>query len=297
MKTKIDIEKLLHWAVRDELAKGQAVAATPWMIITQYCALGVRVDVSAHGGDGLGFVAGEPCDDALRVADAIKALDRVARFEDVEQALALFGDIAPIATEAARMIQRSTFDPQSLVISYATRGSRPKWNFENPTPCQLFAPTLTGRPRPLVYGVDADGDLIEMRRNEGRARKRDGEYTIKMMPRSPLNWHDPSPLHIGECRAEYLTWHTALVMLAADLAGKLDRFDVLPPSAARAPWIVDNVSRIIPGRDLSAAGVEQGLVPKRPNIAGKPIESPIEAETVASYNRASRTKMRKIAAA
>jgi hypothetical protein len=132
-------------------------------LLTRYCALGVRVDVSAHG-DGLGFVFGEPDTDAIAVAEAIRALDTEARFADVEDVLPLFeDDIAGIAHEAARMIARSVFDPRSIVISCAVQGTRPKWRFELPTPKQMFAPSIGGAPRAMVYGIDADGDLVEVR--------------------------------------------------------------------------------------------------------------------------------------
>lgn len=295
MKTKIDIEKLVQWAMREELPKGQAVSASPWQIVMQYAALGVRVDTSGHG-DGLGFLAGEPNADALIVADAIRALDTEARFEHVEDALALFGEFESIAHDAARAITRSTFDPRALAISCATMGSRPKWKFEQPHPYQMFAPSITGTPRALVYGIDANGDLVEIKRNRGRKAARE-LFDLSMSPRSPINWHDPSPLHIGECRAEWVTWHHALAKLARDLVGALDAFDVQPLALPLMPWAVTVAEpRILVGRNLARADVEFGLVPKRAASDLPPIESPIEAETVASYNRASREKMRRSAA-
>lgn len=270
MKTKIDIEKLLQWAMRDELPKGQAVAATPWDVITRYCALGVRVDVSRHG-DGLGFVSGEPSADALRVADAIRALDTEASFADIEEVLPLFeDDIAGIAREAARMIARSVFDPRSIVISCAVRGARPQWKFEHPTPYQMFAPAITGKPRAIVYGIDAHGDLVEMKANRGRKAMRE-LYDIERAPRSPLNWHDPSPLHIGECRAEWVTWHHALVKLARDLAGALGEFEVMPPALPLRPWAAVGIAepRIFAGRDLASDEVEKRVAPSGTPLASR----------------------------
>jgi hypothetical protein len=296
MKRKIDIEKLLHWAVRDELPKGRAVSASPWDVITQFGTLGTVVQTGGYG-DGFGFVSGEPHGDALIVAQAVRGLDQEARFKDIEDVHALFGDLLGIAGEAPRLILGSLFDPQRLVVSYATRGTRPSWKFEPPSPLQMFAPTMTGRPRPIVYGTDAHGDLVELKPNRGRKAQRE-LYDVRLAPRSPLNWHDPSPLHIGECRGEWVTWHGALVRLAGELDGKLKLFDVEAPALPLLPWRDDTApARIIKGRNLARPGVDHNLTPRRDRPVGKPVESPIEAETVASYARASRTKMRKIAAA
>lgn len=292
MKRKIDIEKLLHWAVRDELPKGRAVTSNPWDIITQFGVLGTVVQTGGYG-DGMGLVPGEPHDDALIVAQAVRELAQVARFRDIEQVRPLFGELLGIAGEAPSLILGATFDPQQLVVSCATRGERPKWKFEQPTASQMFAPVLNGRPRAMVYGTGAHGELVELKQNRGRKAQRE-LYDLKMSPRSPLHWHDPSPLHIAECRAEWVTWHGALTRLAGALAGKLALFDVTPPAAAALPWLDDAApARIIRGRNLAREGVDHNLTPRRDRPAGKPVESPIEAETVASYARASREKMRK----
>ena len=64
--------------------------------------------------DGFGFV---PHEDALIVADAIRALETSARFEDRIEATALFGDLAAIAGDAIESIMKASFDPRSIVIS------------------------------------------------------------------------------------------------------------------------------------------------------------------------------------
>jgi hypothetical protein len=291
VKKKIDIEKLLHWAVRDELPKGRAVTATPWDVITQFGALGTVVQTSGYG-DGFGFVSGDPHDDALIVAEAVRSLDRDARFEDIGDVLSLFGDLIGIAGDAPGLLLLATFDPQALVLSNATRGVRPKWDFEQPTPRQVFAPSITGRPRAMVYGMDGDGDLVEV-----RANKKTGRFNMAMTPRSPLLWHEPSMVHVGECRAEWVTWHGALTRLALALAGKLETFDVVAPALPLLPWVTgSDRPRVIAGRDLASEAFDPRLAPKR-HAPGKPTESPIEAETIASYARASRGKMRKSVAA
>jgi len=300
MKQKIDIEKLVQWAMREELPKGQSVSASPWQIVTQYCALGVRVDVSGYG-DGLGFLAGEPHADALLVADAIRSLDTRARFQDRVEVLPLFGDFAGIAGDAVDAILGASFDQRGLVLSHATMGSRPAWAFELPSPRQRFyeARNAAGAVRcyPVVLGTDADGDVVMMQKNEGRARKRDGEYTLSMSPRSPLEWHDPAPLSVAHSRAQFVAWHMALSHLAGVLDGALESFDVLPLAVPLMPWLSSSLATRVIFRDAFARfdAVGLPLQPKR-SAGGPPIESPIEAETRASYNRASREKMRRSAA-
>ena len=297
MKKKIDIEKLLQWAMRDELPKGQAVAASPWDMIIQFGALGVRVQTSGYGGGGLGFTPGAPHEDAIIVADAIRALGTEARFEDASEVAPLFGDIVAIAGDAVASIMVASFDPRSIVISNATMGTRPKWKFDHPTPYQMFVQERNARDElrsaPLVHGIDADGVAIAIKKNRGRKAMREA-FDLSMSPRSPLDWQCPAPLHLGECRAEYVAWHAALVSLAADLAGKLAEFEPVAPCAPAMPWLTGEApaSRIMARRDLG--DVDQGLplAPRR-RAPGRPIESPIEAKTRAAYNLASRTKRRK----
>jgi hypothetical protein len=119
-----------------------------------------------------------------------------------------------------------------------------------------------------------------------------------MSPRSPLLWHEPSVLHVAECRAEWVTWHGALNRLAAGLAGKLSAFEVVPTSLPLMPWRTgSDRPRVIAGRDLSdATAFDPRTTPQRNIFAGKPVESPIEAETARSYTAASRKKIKKMSA-
>jgi hypothetical protein len=304
VKTTIDIEKLVQWAMRDELPKGRRVAVDAGALVAgcrpQYrpFARSLNRPMIERDGDEMGFVPGEPSDDALAVAAAIDDLDTEARFADRVEVLPLFGDFAGIAGDALDAVMCASFNPQALVVACGAQGVRPKWKFETPKARQRFSPTAT-KPRPLVYGIDADGDLVEMKKNRGRAFKRDGEYRLAMSPRSPLEWCSPTPLTIADARAEYVAWHAALDTLAHDLAGKLRNFEVTPPAAPFMPWLdrAALVSRLI-FRDAFARYASHGLplAPKR-KAPGKPTESQIEAETVAAYNRASREKMKKTRAA
>lgn len=285
MKKQIDIEKLLQWAMREELPKGQRVAASPWDMITQFAALGVRVQTSGYCGDGFGFTPGAPHEDAITVAAAMKGIDTKATFKHLADAAPLFTglvldgeliDARAIAGDAMRSIMLASFDPRSIVISNATMGTRPKWKFEHPTPHQMFSQERNARGElraiALVHGVDSDGYEIAIKKNRGRKAMREA-FDLSMTPRSPINWHDPSLLHIGECRAEYVAWHHALTRLALDLAGKLKEFEPMAPVAAALPWITGETptSRIVARRDFGNI-----------DIAGKLVEPKIQAKTRAA---------------
>ncbi len=277
MKKLIDIEKLLQWAMRDELPKGRPVSSSAWDLIAQFAQLGVRVQTSGPA-DGLGFVPGAPHEDAVLVAAAIERVDDVATFNDDANVFGLFGDLAPIAGECIAPIRSAQFNPRALVISKAISGTRPAWKFEHPTPYQMrreiIDPRGAVRHAPIVYGIDADGDLVEMKPNRGRAVARDGMYSFAFTPRSPLQWNDPSLLAIGHARAEYVAWHGALISLVAALKGKLAEYEPTMPAAVARPWITGQpVSRVLSdGKPASPIGL--ALVPKRP-AGGRPIESEI----------------------
>lgn len=266
----MDIEKLVQWAMRDELPRGRPVDASPWELIMRYGALGMRVDTSGPIGD-YGFVPGEPHPDAVVIGAAIDALDQQAHFEDRDDVLRLFGEWAPIAGDAPDAILKASFDQRAIVMSKATLGSRPAWEFEHPTPYRMVInyrdPKGAMRERARVIGTNAAGDIVDLAPNgkRGRAAMRDGVYDVAMSPRSPLQWGDPSMISIGHARAEYVAWHAALCTLADNLAGALDQFEPTRPSAAAEPWITGQTpaSRVLRGDDLVLDQVLPAQ-PKRP---------------------------------
>jgi hypothetical protein len=302
MKTPIDIEKLLQWAMREELPKGRAVSSAPWDLITRFGQLGVTVQTSGHS-DGFGFVPGAPHADALIVADAISALDTVARFNDASEVLPLFGDLAAIAGDAALAIVGAVFDPRSIILSKAIQSTRPKWDFECPTPYRMTVPFRDAagamRERPLVHGTDAAGDVIYLQPRRGRAAIRDGMYDYATSPRSPLAWGDPSMISIGHARAEYVAWFGALISLAKTLKEKLAEYEPTAPAVTPMPWITGQVkaSRVLSdGLPPGLLTVKLPLAPKR-KAPGRPAESRIESETRQSYRRAAKAKPKESVAA
>lgn len=276
VKRKIDVEKLLQWTVREELPKGRPVSVSAWDLVARHAMLGVRID---GGGpvDPLGFVPGAPHEDALVVADAIKSLDDDFRLQELDDALLMLAPWNAIAGQAADALMQASFPARSLIVSRAALGVRPPWQFEAPECYQTLVPSAGGRPRALVEGFDDDGALVALAPNRGKAVTLRGLYDLHRLPRSPLQWLNPSMIQIGEARAEYHAWHQSLHRLAGALAGQLKEFEPVAPAAPALPWITGGAPapRII--MPLNAASLDVlPLAPKR-KAAGRPVESEIEA--------------------
>ena len=124
MKKRIDIEKLLQWAMREELPKGKPVTASAWDVVMSYGQLGARIQTSGHGYDGFGFVPGAPHEDAVIVADAVGKISDEARFEDADNVGKLFGDLVAIAEDAIASLLKAQFNPRAMIISKALGGAR-----------------------------------------------------------------------------------------------------------------------------------------------------------------------------
>lgn len=194
----------------------------------------------------------------------------------------LFGDLALIAEPYVESLMVATFNSRAIVISKAISGTRPVWEFEQSTPHQMKVefrdPLGALRPRPLVEGLDENGDLIAMSPNRGKAVYLRGMYDAHRAPLSPLNWSDPDMLSIGHARAEYLAWHGALVTLAARLADDLIEYESTPPAVRPMPWVTGQVpaSRVL--SDGLADGCLTGKLPLQPKRKAPlpPLESEIE---------------------
>lgn len=287
MKKPIDIEKLLQWAMRDELPKGRPVSADIGASIATRLrrrAFGIAAGFSASRVreiDSLGFVPGAPHEDAEIVADAIASLSERATIATSDDARKLFGEVAPIAEQCVPALMSAIFNPRALIVMHALAGSRPRWEFDCPKPSRVFIQKKNTRGQmravPLVEGFDADGCLVAVAASR-TARSR-GIYDLHCEPRSPLRWGEPDALEIGEARAEYFAWHHALGTLARDLAGRLKEYEPAPAIVRPFPWITGQggETRVLcDGK--SAVSIGLPLQPKR-EAGAKPIESKIVAES------------------
>lgn len=265
----LELEKLLQWALREEMPKGHAVSASAWDTISRHAALGVRVDVSHNGGgDGLGFVPGEPHPDAHLVASAVRSLPAETRLSvsDCRALLGHYADLDPLAVQA---VAGSAFNMRALVIRCAILGERMPFDVGMPR----ITPALRhNRQRWAVAFVrDAEGILREARVN-GRGNYPQGAATHVV-------WHEPSIGEVLEARAEYAIWHRALVLVYRDLAvAKMRDYAALPPTSRAVPWVTGQAPepKVHKGKPQAAAA-PLPLSPSRPR-ARKPLEPDIVTE-------------------
>ena len=238
---KIDIELLLRWAIREELPKAGKGSRSAWGLISNFASLGTRVDTSFRGVDAF---QDEPHPDADKIATAIRALPDDASLSRAE-CNSLIGDFAALEPETVSAFSGAQFDLRPLVIRCAALGERmphamPHWPHEVPTPQQMFLPSQGGRPRALVLGRNpASGALVALKLASGRAHQRGELYSLAHRPYSPLEWHAPTVGQLLRARAEYTLWRHALAILARNLTGALDEFEVTGPAAPVAPWSLD----------------------------------------------------------
>lgn len=243
MKRSIEIEKLLHWAYRDELSKRQTSSAEGiWDHIQEF---------GANGGIDLGHGAaqryphfGLPHPDAEKIEKAVAALEDQC-IDLAASTDALMGDLAPLLSQRDVLSVRS-LRTTALVTMHAYMGTRPDWHPETPRP-RWIEPEKGPQNRPRIIG--------ECR---GRFLYTVGSYC-------PLQW-DPSAISIALARLDYVAWHRGLAQLAEVL--ELDAHDALPPAAKEQPWF----DRTPPGRIFKFGEVTREKLPLKPqrDYAGPP---------------------------
>lgn len=227
-KERIDIERLLEWAYRVQCVDRQVTAfsprgpsASPAGSLGQYAVLGTRVDNSSFAARAAGL---RLPDDAMIIHDTVLSLgemwiewvggdevqiwdmDRAAR---EGQAIEKRGGIwyrepiyssVPVRPLPVRLEQACTV---ALVIVNAKNGSQPEFH----------AGWWPSEGRPAAAGRDVD--------RPGRPKKDRGGVSFEAV------------MHARAC---YLVWHAALALLAVELEGALERFEVSGPVASPCPW-------------------------------------------------------------
>lgn len=210
-----DIEHALRWAFREELPKDQAVRKSAWDIVTSYCALGTRIDVSRGGWDALGFTPGDPHEDAITIGRAVWALPRKQCITEIDEIRALVPDAPLLTFLGEKAVRDHTWNWPAMVISSAVQGAPPVWDLGPMIPRKV----LGQKGQPLLVG-----------KCYGKDRYSDGAFV-------PLEIRDPSVVEVMMARAYYWVWWSALVALIQELDGKLKEHTLTGPAAPANPWV------------------------------------------------------------
>lgn len=223
MSTSLPIDRLLHWAYRDELPK--RIAADSSTLISHLVDLGTMVDSGRTDDPRFPLALGDPHPDALMLEYKVRSLPDVT-MEWEHWCSAIMGELLPYARADDPLVRRMQFSPSALVTMHARMGTSPHWDLGRPE----LKRVLGRNGKPIVLGITAGGRYTE------------GAHC-------PLRL-DPTGYDIACARAEYVIWHQALVELIAE-CWNLHEMVATGPTVAPLPWIADwPKPRIL--RDLSA---------------------------------------------
>ena len=210
MKRSIEIEKLLHWAYRDELSKRHTSSAEGiWDRMREN---GQRGGIDpGHGAAQRYPHFGLPHPDAETIEGAVSALPDLI-LDWTASCDAIMGDMAGIIGQRDILMVRS-LRTSALVTMHSGMGTRPDWREEPPQPGPRGSKNDPSRP--MLVGEC-----------KGHNRYTAGSHC-------PIEWF-PSPLNVAVARAEYVCWYRGLVTLAATL--ELSDYTALMPVAPEMPW-------------------------------------------------------------
>lgn len=215
----VDVEKLLHWAYREELPKDGGT--TTWLSemspMFRLAELGTYID-SWSEDPGFPKALGGPHPDALLINTEVMALTDV-RIDWPATRPGLMGNLAALVGDDDSTLRHLVVARVGLVALHARMGTRPALTGE-PKP----EPIVGANGKPIVQYIDDNGKLVEGRKNR--------HYGF--LARCPLMWF-PQPREVAFDRIEYVIWHDALLELASRLS-RLDAHWALPPAAPARPW-------------------------------------------------------------
>lgn len=230
-----DIEKLLQWAINEELPKAK-YAMRPIARIMEEDVGAWRDRIAFDQAyDQLNrlapwYLEGEPHPDAVLIAKELFRFSNCISLPNEESARALLGplaDLDPLAITAALAVRPNA---ASLLLRYAVLSRRPELCLDQSQPSPVYRDG--DRRRPMIVYLD-DGELIPANVSHWREKDRAAFYGE---PRCLLSWENPTIKTIATQRAEYAIWHSMLRLLQSKLTGRLTEHEALVPSAPARPW-------------------------------------------------------------
>lgn len=222
-KQKIDIEKALIWAYRDELPKQSVGGLTGW---ERSIFLGYIDDKPREY--SLPVALGPPHPDALLLDHAVRNLPTIG-IDWKRSREHLMGDLAGWLTDDNARVAHMSVSSAALVMGFARMGARPRWDLG----AARVRPKLGKNGKPEIYFVDDAGALVCGITTTGR------RYGPGARCKTYL---DPDPAEIASARFEYLVWRQALASLVKGSWNYADHI-LTGPTAAAAPWLVDDEAK------------------------------------------------------
>ncbi len=248
---KIGIQELLTWAFCNELPKaGMVEGAGPSMAcgsagFAEFAELGTIIDRSpnAFGVIPMFSYEGEPHDDAVKVGQAVRALDEhdfeiAANWNPFADWKDDHGLIAAETSRIIRDLQESRNarlngrQIVSLVTSCAVLKRGPDWSAVEP------------RVVPISHNGKDPAWFVKRRCKDSLGRPMDREVDgFDYQKRRPVKgaYHkyrlDGSIIASVLSRLEYQIWQSALETLCERLSGRLEAHDLLPFRPVRQPWL------------------------------------------------------------
>jgi hypothetical protein len=245
---KITIEKLLHWAFREELPKiGAGTVSVPGFSPTDVLAglieLGTGIDKSPNGfGVISGYVyEGEPHPDAILVGEAVRAIGD-GRGIDIDAGWAPFPEWDDphglIAAAVERVRQRengrsgrtSARSVAAMMMGIVMVGREPDWHADEPKTAMILK---NGKPAWFVKSACKDSfgrdHLVE----------EDGYDKRKQRPKAGAYRKYRLTENIEGAildRMEWQLWQSALVALHQKLSAGLQAHMLLPSEPNYHPW-------------------------------------------------------------
>lgn len=234
---RVDTEKLLQWAFRDELPKRMMPAFGPSYTSPLARMVDMGVQIQESGGEpGFPAALGEPHPDAFVIEEAVLAFERTDELgRDSRAGLAIdwpaarravVGPLGGLLSDNDPTLKHLQISIPGLVALHAKMRTRPRWDLW-PVPEPIVGDN--GKPEVRLNGPDGQ-----------KVKGRGGSDGVPWYPAGAscsLRWW-PEPREAAFVRIEYSIWWQALDTLAEHLDGRLSDYVALAPAAHPSPWML-----------------------------------------------------------
>lgn len=272
---RVPIDKLLQWAINDELPKGHHVMQDVRRIIERAAEFDRPRAKRRYIPPGKltgGYLGGEPHPDALVIAQQLWHFSICISLPNEAAARALLGPLADLDPESIHAALSVRVDAAALIITCAALKRPPQLPLEHPKPRPVHP--HGDRRRIFVQRLDVNDKLIPASAVHWNGARHPA--SLYGEPRCPISWEDPTIPWVARRRAEYAIWWGNMTMLQRQLVGRLGQHEATPLECSLRPWLVPPA----PAPRVFKPG--DGLAPEKdlpPQFVGGMLAGPAPAPT------------------